>query len=99
MALARAAAQLRSAVLGSIRVPASPLVAARELGAPLSLQFARCFAEGTYLDKGQVTDRILELVKNFEKVEPSKVSTISRPGDRVRGWRAGSLCLHSWSPK
>lgn len=31
-------------------------------------------AKGTYLDKGQVTDRVLSVVKNFQKVEPSKVS-------------------------
>lgn len=74
MALARAAAQLRSAVLASVRIPSSPW-AVTELGAPLSQQFLRGFAaEGTYLDKGEVTDRILNLVKNFDKVEPSKVT-------------------------
>ncbi|GAQ91024.1 mitochondrial acyl carrier protein [Klebsormidium nitens] len=31
-------------------------------------------AKGTYLDKGQVTDRVLSVVKNFQKVEPSKVT-------------------------
>lgn len=39
------------------------------------MQFLRGFAaEGTYLDRGEVTDRILNLVKNFEKVAPAKVT-------------------------
>lgn len=30
-------------------------------------------ARGTFLDKSEVTDRVLNVVKNFQKVEPSKV--------------------------
>ncbi|XP_058754194.1 acyl carrier protein 2, mitochondrial-like, partial [Vicia villosa] len=29
---------------------------------------------GSFLDKSQVTDRVLSCVKNFQKVEPSKVT-------------------------
>ena len=33
----------------------------------------RGFATSTYLDKSQVTDRVLEVVKNFDKVDKAKV--------------------------
>lgn len=44
----------------------------------LSSSWARMFSEeahahATYLDRGQVTDRILNVVKTFQKVDPSKV--------------------------
>ena len=34
--------------------------------------FARSFAAGTYLDKSEVTDRVVSVVKNFSKVDPAK---------------------------
>ncbi|XP_027085698.2 acyl carrier protein 2, mitochondrial [Coffea arabica] len=37
----------------------------------------RCFSEevrGSFLDKSEVTDRVVTVVKNFQKVDPSKVS-------------------------
>ena len=33
----------------------------------------RAYGAG-YLDKGEVTDRVMNVVKNFNKVEPAKVS-------------------------
>mmetsp|Transcript_43385 Transcript_43385/g.52503 ORF Transcript_43385/g.52503 Transcript_43385/m.52503 type:complete len:126 (-) Transcript_43385:391-768(-) len=61
---------LRSAVLSHVRVP---VIAAAQ--AP----FMRSFAAdaGTYLDKKEVTERIVEVIKNFEKVDPSKVTPTS----------------------
>lgn len=39
-----------------------------------SKQMVRFFAgDSSYLDKQQVTDRVLNVVKNFDKVEQSKV--------------------------
>ena len=52
---------------------ASPLLACSAL---------RSFASGTYLDKAQVTDRVLNVVKNFAKVDPAKAR--HAPGLRTR---------------
>ncbi|GAB4820481.1 hypothetical protein N2152v2_007527 [Parachlorella kessleri] len=62
-ALQRAFAGLRSAVLSRMGMAAS------------SQQLWRGFATASYLDKNEVTDRVLNCVKNFEKVEPSKVNS------------------------
>lgn len=35
---------------------------------------ARAFAGAGFLDKAQVTERVLNIVKNFQKVEPAKAS-------------------------
>ncbi|KAK9810037.1 hypothetical protein WJX72_003839 [[Myrmecia] bisecta] len=43
-----------------------------------SAGLVRGFAEqGTFLDKKDVTDRVLSVVKNFDKVDPSKVTPTS----------------------
>ena len=31
---------------------------------------------GTFLDKSEVTDRVVNVVKNFQKVDPSKVNDV-----------------------
>lgn len=36
--------------------------------------FVRTFAGSTFIDAGEVTDRIVNVVKNFDKVDPAKVS-------------------------
>ena len=38
----------------------------------LACSALRSFASGTYLDKAQVTDRVLNVVKSFAKVDPAK---------------------------
>mmetsp|Transcript_1215 Transcript_1215/g.2329 ORF Transcript_1215/g.2329 Transcript_1215/m.2329 type:complete len:152 (-) Transcript_1215:501-956(-) len=53
--------------------------------APLTLQtphivVPRCWygaAVGSYLDRAAVTDRVISVVKNFQKVDPAKVSPTS----------------------
>ena len=78
MALVGALSSLRASVLRHISVPSQGAAAQQSLGAACSLIFRRGFAEGTYLDKGQVTDRVLEVTKNFgSKVDSSKVSAAS----------------------
>jgi hypothetical protein len=47
----------------------------------LSWAALRSFASGTYLDKAQVTDRVMSVVKNFSKVDPAKAR---RGGTRRR---------------
>jgi NADH dehydrogenase (ubiquinone) 1 alpha/beta subcomplex 1 len=70
-----ALSQLRSAVLAKLRLPVGISSCAQQtVGGTACLTLLRGFAEGTYLDKNQVTERILNVVKHFDKVEPSKVT-------------------------
>lgn len=64
---------MRQGVLGQMRL-APNFAMQSEAAAPLSLQFVRLFADASYLDKKDVTDRVLNVVKNFEKVDEGKVS-------------------------
>ncbi len=72
MALARALNSLRASVLSHVSVPVSSS-SFQAAGACASLKFVRGFAEGTYLDKAEVEQRVLNAVKNFDKVDPAKV--------------------------
>jgi len=49
----------------------------------LACSALRCFGSGTYLDKAQVTERVLNVVKNFAKVDPAKAR--AHPGCAL--WR------------
>ena len=73
--LQRAFAAVRQGVLSNVRY--SPFIIQQkstEAVAPaVSLQFLRFFADASYLDKNEVTDRVLNVVKNFEKVDSAKV--------------------------
>lgn len=71
----------RSVLLKYLRVPVRPLP--QSPNAPFSLSssfnnfFRRNFSEevrGTFLDKSEVTDRVINVVKNFQKVDSSKVT-------------------------
>lgn len=73
MAMARALTAARTGVLSHLRVQAS-LTATQHQSGPAAWQSVRGFA-GTYLDKNEVTERILNVVKNFEKVDQSKASS------------------------
>ena len=84
MALARTLAAVRAGVLAHLRLP---VVKTPHQAAPASWQLVRGFAEGTYLDKDDVTERILNVVKNFDqKVDQSKVHDSSA---------AAVLCMHN----
>ncbi|CAM9000700.1 unnamed protein product [Rhodiola kirilowii] len=44
--------------------------------APFGLLYRRCFSDdgrGSFLDKSEVTDINVQIVKNFQKIDPSKV--------------------------
>ena len=70
--LQRAFAAVRQGVLNNVRLtPGIPMQS--EAVAPVSLQFLRFFADASYLDKNEVTERVLNVVKNFEKVDSAKV--------------------------
>lgn len=73
MALAQALSTIRSGVISNIRLPVGGLQAA---SGSLSGVFSRSFAEGTYLNKDDVTERVLSVVKNFDKADPAKVSHV-----------------------
>ena len=70
MALQGALQSLRSVALSRISIPVSSLQASVRAGA---VTFLRGFAESTYIDKNVVTDRVINVVKNFDKVDPAKV--------------------------
>jgi len=73
-----AMAAARRALLAHLRVPAvHPAAAAGTiLAARRLLSSTTEGTKGSFLDKGEVADRVLSVVKNFQKVEPSKVSVI-----------------------
>ena len=75
MALARAVANVRSGVLSQIRIPLTTCQAA---AGDLSSIFIRNFAEGTYLGQDEVTERILNVMKHFDKIQPGKVDRQNR---------------------
>ncbi|XP_030540798.1 acyl carrier protein 2, mitochondrial [Rhodamnia argentea] len=68
------AATARSALLKYLRVPVKPSLPSNPL--PFTLLLRRFSEEvrGSFLDKSEVTDRVVSVVKNFQKVEPSKVT-------------------------
>ncbi|XP_066362989.1 acyl carrier protein 2, mitochondrial-like [Miscanthus floridulus] len=71
-----AIAAARRALLAHLRVPAAhPAAAAGTiLAARRLLSSTTEETKGSFLDKGEVADRVLSVVKNFQKVEPSKVT-------------------------
>lgn len=57
--------------------PVVPFQNPRVAGGGLSQLIRRHFCEearGSFLDKSEVTDRVINVVKNFQKVDPSKVT-------------------------
>lgn len=71
--LQRAFAAVRQGVLANVRLAPGIPLQAEQAAAPVSLQFLRFFADASYLNKNEVTDRVLNVVKNFEKVDAAKV--------------------------
>nr|GEX73698.1 acyl carrier protein 1, mitochondrial [Tanacetum cinerariifolium]GEY37100.1 acyl carrier protein 1, mitochondrial [Tanacetum cinerariifolium] len=67
------ASALRSAVLGHLRVNVTGN--ASKLIAPSWMMTVRSMSShDEHLEKSQVTDRIVDIVKSFPKVDPSKVT-------------------------
>uniref|UniRef100_A0A0E0DQU3 Acyl carrier protein n=1 Tax=Oryza meridionalis TaxID=40149 RepID=A0A0E0DQU3_9ORYZ len=72
-----AMAAARRALLSHLRVPVlarSPAAAGSVPAARLLSSATEEGSKGSFLDKGEVADRIVSVVKNFQKVEPSKVT-------------------------
>ncbi|CAL9224736.1 unnamed protein product [Arabidopsis halleri] len=68
----------RGALLKYLRVNVTPsLQISSSITSPPLYVLLRRFSEevrGSFLDKSEVTDRVLSVVKNFQKVESSKVT-------------------------
>lgn len=72
----------RNAVLKYLRLrlsvkPVLPFQSPRVTGGGLSQLIRRHFCEearGSFLDKSEVTDRVINVIRNFQKVDPSKVT-------------------------
>ncbi|KAH9305760.1 hypothetical protein KI387_010164 [Taxus chinensis] len=67
---------LRNAVLNHMRVSVNHTgpAAFRALGWGSWSNFSRWMSTDAFLDKNEVTERVLSVVKSFPKVEPSKVT-------------------------
>ncbi|KAL3833908.1 hypothetical protein ACJIZ3_008644 [Penstemon smallii] len=72
---------MRSVMLKHLRVSVNPMLSFQNPRAAaaggLSQLIRRNFSEevrGSFLEKSEVTDRVLSVVKNFQKVDPSKVT-------------------------
>ncbi|MBA0705564.1 hypothetical protein Golax_017749 [Gossypium laxum] len=80
-------AAVREALLKRLRVNATSLSLLRNPKPSLNGLFALTFnavhrrfsddVMGSFLDKSEVTDRVVSVVKNFQKVDPSKVFSFS----------------------
>ena len=69
-----ALSSVRTAVLRHIRIPVQQSLTSSSSHAALSLSLWRGFAGGGYLDKTDVTQRVLDVTKHFEKIDPVKAS-------------------------
>eukprot|EP01025_Chloroclados_australasicus_P018095 TRINITY_DN1937_c0_g1_i2.p2 TRINITY_DN1937_c0_g1~~TRINITY_DN1937_c0_g1_i2.p2 ORF type:complete len:125 (-),score=14.19 TRINITY_DN1937_c0_g1_i2:204-578(-) len=76
MSLVRAASAIRQSLSQHLRLASSALETSQQAGSWL----ARYYAAG-YLDKNQVTDRVITAVKNFSKVDPNKVTPSAKFSD------------------
>jgi acyl carrier protein len=84
MALSQAASTIRAVVLRHLRIPAQT-----QAGAASSLSIFRGFAGGSYLDKDDVTQRVLHVAKHFQRVDPAKVRGLRlRAAPRAPGRRS-----------
>ncbi|CAN6995673.1 unnamed protein product [Brassica oleracea var. botrytis] len=72
----------RNALLRYLRVNVNPslvnptTICARESALPFTVLLRRFSEEvrGSFLEKSDVTDRVITVVKNFQRVDPSKVT-------------------------
>jgi NADH dehydrogenase (ubiquinone) 1 alpha/beta subcomplex 1 len=68
--------QLGQGILRHLRMPVQQAVyssTASQGLAGLGLSLTRAFAGGQHLDKDDVTSRVIDVTKHFEKIDPAKV--------------------------
>lgn len=63
----------RASVLRHIRIPGSPPHCVLDHPSLLSVPFS-ANAHNTFLNKNEVADRVLKVLKHFQNIDPSKVS-------------------------
>jgi NADH dehydrogenase (ubiquinone) 1 alpha/beta subcomplex 1 len=74
MAVSSAVSAFKQGLLRHLRLPLQQQSLFGSAVAPgTSLSLWRGFAGGGYLDKDEVTSRVLEVTKHFEKIDPAKV--------------------------
>jgi len=73
--LSSTASLLKSSVLHSLRIPVQAALSGSATSAELPQLFIRTFAH--YLKKDEVIDRVINVVKHFEKIDPKKVTPAS----------------------
>lgn len=83
--LQRGFAVLRQGVLANVRL--APGTSVFQGLTASQCQAVRGFADSSYLDKSDVTSRVLAIVKNFEKVDPAKVRMLDS-----RWWSYWARC-------
>jgi len=77
--IGRVVADSTNSSMNSLRKEMTPFAARVAESAPVfGSMMARTFASGGYLDKGEVTDRVLAVVKAFDKVSSDKVRVDER---------------------
>lgn len=77
MPLPWAVSVVRNSILQRVRLPPEWPQVSRPIGSLGATWGLRWMAEGTFLDKNDVTERVLSVIKNHEKVDQSKVSPAS----------------------
>eukprot|EP00879_Flechtneria_rotunda_P001182 GHRR01001329.1.p1 GENE.GHRR01001329.1~~GHRR01001329.1.p1 ORF type:complete len:180 (+),score=42.37 GHRR01001329.1:19-558(+) len=73
MAVSSAVAAVKQGLLRHLRMPLQQACSSNSFGPSVGLSLWRGFAGGGYLDKDEVTQRVLEVTKHFEKIDPGKV--------------------------
>lgn len=69
-----AAAAVKQGLLRHLRMPLQQACnSSSNAGASAGLTLWRGFAGGGYLDKDEVTQRVIDVTKHFEKIDPGKV--------------------------
>jgi len=79
-AIQKGIAAVRQGVLANLRLTPQYSLSYAQTYAPISSSFLRFFADASYLDKNDVTERIMNVVKNFEKVDVAKASGMMNKG-------------------
>jgi NADH dehydrogenase (ubiquinone) 1 alpha/beta subcomplex 1 len=94
MAVSCAVAAFKQGLLRHVRLPLQQQsIFGSAAAAGTSLSLWRGFAGGGYLDKDDVTSRVLEVTKHFEKIDPAKVRPPGPAAGSRKGARASCCCL------
>lgn len=66
---------MKQGLLRQLRIPVQQAVSSSSTVGTglLAIAFTRAFAGGAHLDKSEVTERVIEVTKHFEKIDPAKV--------------------------